>query len=207
MEAIITTHQSDKILEYLPEALKSIVYEVIDGQPIFYKGYQDVLSGQKTFEEIMGTSGLQSLIIHCILGFLYKNFPSKYVFLTNELGLHLKKNDNFALDIAIYEKKSLKKVNDKYVETPPKLVFEVDTKADLSTFGNPMDYLNIKTKKLLEFGVEEVIWVFSKSKMLVVAKPDADWLIKDWSSSFKVLESYDFNLGGLLDDEGVGIEE
>ncbi|MDX2305583.1 MAG: Uma2 family endonuclease [Microscillaceae bacterium] len=207
MELTVTPQKTNTDLLQIPDMLQGIVYEILDGKPIFYKGYQDVLSGKKNLEEIMGTSGLQSLIISCIVGFLHKSFPKEFVFLTNELGLHLDKNDNHSLDIAVYKKELLKKVNNKYVEIPPHLVFEVDTKADLSTFEHPMDYLHIKTKKLLDFGVQEVIWVFSKSKMVVVAKPEADWLIKQWDQSFKILESYDFNLKTLLDEEEIEIED
>lgn len=38
-----------------------LIYEIMDGQPIHYKGYQDVLNGTKTAKEIMGSSSLQSL--------------------------------------------------------------------------------------------------------------------------------------------------
>ena len=41
---------------------KSLIYEVMDGRPIYRKGYKDVLAGKKTLEEILGRSSLQSLI-------------------------------------------------------------------------------------------------------------------------------------------------
>ncbi len=40
-----------------------LIYERIDGQPIHYKGYREVLSGAKTFFEIMGSGGIQTLLI------------------------------------------------------------------------------------------------------------------------------------------------
>lgn len=42
-----------------PVALESLVYEVLDGRPLYYRGYEDVLSGKKSPEEIMGSSSLQ----------------------------------------------------------------------------------------------------------------------------------------------------
>lgn len=66
-----------------------------------------------------------------------------------------------------------------------------------------MDYLNVKTKKLLDYGVEEVILGLSKCKMIVVVRPDTDGLIKPVNQGFQVLETYDFNLGNLLDEENI----
>ncbi len=40
----------------------SLIYEWDDGQPIYYRGYQEVLMGKKTAEEIMGDSTLQAWI-------------------------------------------------------------------------------------------------------------------------------------------------
>ena len=33
---------------------RHLIYEIMDGKPIYYKGYWDVLSGKKTASEIMG---------------------------------------------------------------------------------------------------------------------------------------------------------
>lgn len=42
---------------------ESLIYEIMDGKPLYYEGYKDVLANKKTSEEIMGVSGLQSFII------------------------------------------------------------------------------------------------------------------------------------------------
>ena len=31
-----------------PVALESLVYEVLDGRPLYYRGYEDVLTGKKS---------------------------------------------------------------------------------------------------------------------------------------------------------------
>lgn len=41
----------------------SLIYEMVNGSPIYYKGYRDYLNGDKQIEELMGSSILQSLII------------------------------------------------------------------------------------------------------------------------------------------------
>ena len=78
----------------IPEAL---VYEIIDGRKLYYKGYKDVLSKKKKIEDIMGASGLQSFIIQYILGILYIQVGRKdYHFLTNEVGSHLSHKTNLS---------------------------------------------------------------------------------------------------------------
>jgi hypothetical protein len=47
-QAQIATQQKKPI----PEAL---VYERVNGQPIYYYGYQDYLKGEKALEDIMGS--------------------------------------------------------------------------------------------------------------------------------------------------------
>jgi len=42
---------------------KSLFYEMVDGKPIYYRGYQDYLSGKKQLEELMGSSFIQSMIV------------------------------------------------------------------------------------------------------------------------------------------------
>ena len=44
----------------VPEAL---IYELDAGNPIYYKGYQDVLSGLKNLDDILGDSNLQAWLI------------------------------------------------------------------------------------------------------------------------------------------------
>ncbi len=207
-EAAIQSQDTQEDL--VPEVLKSLIYEVLDGQPLFYQGYQQVLSGQKKPEDIMGTSGLQSLIISCVVEYLMGELPRKdYKVLFNELGLHIGKNNNFCLDIAAYTRQALQKVqvDEKYIRLAPQLVVEIDTKADLSSFQNPFDYFPTKTRKLLNYGVEEVIWIFSRSKIVWVARQDEDWRMSDWHKEIMILKKYPFTMGALLDEEGIQLGE
>jgi len=68
----------------------SLIKEVLDGQPIYYKGYRSVMYGHKNLEEIKGASSLQSLIINFIQKILIKNLDEMmYLPMTGEIGLHL----------------------------------------------------------------------------------------------------------------------
>lgn len=184
---------------------ESLIYEIMDGRPLYYKGYKDVLTNKKTSEEIMGASGLQSFIIQYLLEVLYlKIGRKKYHFLTNEIGTHLDKGNNLSGDIYIYEKNVLSpdKINTRYVEVAPKIAIEIDIRIDLSD-EKDFGYVFTKTHKLLDFGVEKVFWIFTKHQKVMVATKDQDWLTKNWNQEIELLDGEYFNIGKFLTDEGV----
>ena len=197
------------IVEKKPETItipEYLVYEVLDGQPIPYRGFQEVLGKEKTLEDIMGSSGLQSFIVtDVLLRFLFQKLPDEYAMVGNEAGLHLGKNNNLATDIGIYLVSKLQPhtLTDKYLEIPPLIAIEVDTKADLSGFAEPYDYFNKKTSKLLEFGVEKVIWITTASRKVMVATAGQDWIISDWSKPITLMPDVVCNLAELLAKRGV----
>ncbi len=180
----------------------SLIAEIMDGKPIYYKGYGAVLSGEKTIEDIMGASGLQGIIIQYLLRILYRGLHEKHFHVfTNEQGLHLDKKNNLAADIAIYNVENLpvKAIGKHYLAIPPKLQIEVDVniEADDSNL-----YYTQKTQRLLAFGVEKVIWIFSESKTVVVATPQANWQVIDWCQDIEILEGLTFSVGKYLKEEG-----
>jgi len=182
-----------------------LIYEEMDGKPIYYKGYEQVVNNNKTLDDIMGSSTLQSIIIAYIIKFLNSKIDEKYLLLSNELGLHLEKGNNLSSDIAIYEKAVLLKdiIINKYSEIPPKIVIEVDTKADLNNFDSTMDYFKRKTQKLFAFGVERVIWILSHNRQVMVAVPNQNWYIMDWDKELEIIDNHKLNIAQLLADGGV----
>lgn len=102
----------------------------------------------------------------------------KYWFASNEAGVHIDHRNNLSHDVAIYDKLVLtpNKINMKYADVPAKVTVEIDVKADISKVANS-NYINRKTKKLLDFGSDKVIWVFTSSQQVMVAERNADaWL-------------------------------
>ena len=183
-----------------------LVYEVMNGKPIPYRGFQEVLNKNKTLEDIMGSSGLQAVIVTDILRFLFKNLSEdKYDIVSNEAGLHLSKRNNLATDIGIYTTEALlpEKITDKYLDIPPSIAIEIDTKADMSQFDNPQDYFYQKTSSLLEFGVEKVIWITTASKKVTVATAHADWITHNWNKPIAILPDVECNLADLLAKRGI----
>ncbi len=186
---------------------RELVYEMRHGSPIYYRDYDLVLSGEKSLEEVMGSSGLQSYLITLILTLLYGKLKKLgYTVLGNEVGYKFAPRSWYNLDIAIWEKEKVKPYlkKDAYVEVPPKVVIEVDTKADLKKFTTPMDYFHRKTKDLLESGTERVIWIFTKEKKVWIAEKGKPWLIVDWDYKIPILEGITINLKELAEEEENG---
>lgn len=186
----------------IPELL---VRDVIDGQVFCYKGWQDVLRKTKTPEDIMGCSGIQSLILQIIEEFFYANIGTKnYWFFGNEAGNHIDKNNNVSFDKVIYErsKLSVEHINEKYIKVAPKLVIEVDVKVDTSSISEA-DYVHKKIQKLLDYGTERVIWIFYESEKIIIAEQEKDWITTNWSSDVEILEGHYLNLRKAWQDQGL----
>lgn len=95
-----------------------LAYEEMNGEALPYKGYLEVLAGDKKPEEIMGSSSLRGVLITAIIVFIATKIDrKKYRISSSESGLHLDRNNNLANDIAIFEKSDLK-LNNKYFDTP-----------------------------------------------------------------------------------------
>lgn len=183
-----------------------LVKEVIDGKSYYYKGYKYVLNGQKKIEDIMGCSGLQSVIITYLLRVLFKCFNEQdYWVCTNEVGTHIQTKVNLANDIAVYDTKVLtaSKITKKYIDVPPLLIVEVDVDVALEN-ESQMDYVLKKTQKVLDFGVQRIIWVLLESKKVLVANARTEqWTIVDWSKDIEICEGQVFNVGAYLTGRGI----
>lgn len=184
------------------EIPKALIYEEFDGHPVYRKGYRDYLVGTKTVEEIMGTSTLLWFIVTSLLRKILELFqPGEYLVGTNEPGVHLKRGTNLANDIAIYRKGQLKiglnSVN--YAEIPPVVAIEVDVRADCSDiFANEFEYMEAKSKRLLDFGAQKIIWIGSVSKKISIISSDRRWETIDWDLPFEVLDGKYINVWELM---------
>ena len=174
--------------------LKSLVYEMWDGKPVYYAGYEDVLKGTKTVEQVRSSSLRQGILVARLVGYLMNLIDlEEYVVATNEVGVQFEKGSWRTCDIAIFSLAMLEgQDEDKYAWIPPKIAIEVDTKADMGLFDSPFDYYEKKTTKLLDFGVEKVIWLFTKSRKVWIAEAGKDWLIRDWNHPVEVLPGCQF---------------
>lgn len=182
----------------------ALIYEVLNGRPLYYRGYREVMAQHLNPEYVMGSSSLQSILVTIINLYLGQVLNrKKYIPATNEAGLHLGANENLSCDIAIFDKSAFS-LTTKYFDTTPKVVIEVDIKIDLALFdGADHDYVTEKTQRLFDFGVERVIWVLSKSRRVFVAVPNQDWILTDWANDVPVMEGITLNVKQLLDEEAI----
>lgn len=190
--------------ENKPAIPSSLVYEVLNGRPLYYRGYREVIEKKLNPENVMGSSLLQAILVSLIHTFIMVNRDKrKYLPVTNEAGVHLDLNNNLSCDVAIFEKGTFD-ITTKYFDTVPKIVIEVDVKIDLIDFdGEEFGYVAEKTQRLFDFGVERVFWVFSKSRRVFVCVPGQDWIFTDWSNDIPVMDGCVLNIKKLLDEEEI----
>lgn len=200
----MTTATQRKIPRKVPEYL---IKEILDGIPIYYKGYKAVLRKEKTLEDIMGASGLQIFILKYFTYLLVRQLDEDtYFFFTGEGGMHIDMGNNLAGDVMIYEKTKLpaSKIDVHYLDLPPKIDIEIDVNIDTTDFTE-QTYIYRKTDRLLSWGVEKVIWVLSASKKVIVAEQGKDWLLIDWSKDIEIIDGIKCNVSQYLEKSGVVI--
>ncbi len=174
-----------------------LIYEVVRGKPIYYKGYKEVLNGTKTFEEILMESTLQSWLKAQFIGLLFSKFLNTNWHLTvGEMGINLSREDKRGADISIFKKKNLV-LNEKYSDLPPEIIIEIDVRAEIEE-GIELDYVAEKTDDYHQFGVKRVIWIFTKAKKVITANAGQPWLMEDWSADIEIMEDIKFNVAEMV---------
>jgi len=194
MQTVKETKKGNKKVS-IPEVL---IYEKVKGKPIYYRNYREALKGKLPLEAVMGSSDLQAYLVALFVALLYFRINTeKYLILTNEIGFYTSENSFRLLDIAVFERKNFK-FSGGYTKIPPKLVIEIDTKADLSGYQSVEDYIFEKTQELLDAGVEKVIWILTKPKKVLIAEKNKKWIVQNWNEPFEVFEGLEVNLEELL---------
>ena len=184
--------------------LKELIYEEVNGKPIYYKNYKLVINGKKSLEEVKMSSPLQSKIVSLILYFLISRVDnSKYEILSHEIGVRTKFGKR-AIDIGIFDKIKVNKFIEKSSILPicPIIAIEIDTKAQLKE-GEYMNYIYDKANDLINSGTEKVIWILTKPRIILIAQKEKSWEIKKWNDDIEVMENIKFNLNKLLKEVGI----
>ncbi len=189
---------------------KALIYEMRHGRPIYYRDYEKVLAGELPLEAVMGSSAIQWKIIMVILQFLLQALDLRqYEVATNEVGFRIAPRSWRSLDIAIFDKEAVRPYwqEDKWVDVPPLVAIEVDTKASLQHYGDFFSYVLEKTQDLLDAGVKRVVWVSTKDRKVLVAEPGKRWYITSWDDPVEVWDGVEMNLQLLLEQADVVLEE
>ena len=183
-----------------------LVREVINGERWFYRGYRDVLNGQKKPEDIMACSTLQSVVVTYVNAKLWHHLEDEpYWVMSNEIGNNLSKKTKSAYDVAVFDKKTLpaSQVDDHYAHVPPLLVVEVDVKVETENLL-PADLIfQVKTRKLLEFGVQKVVWFFTKNQSVLIAEAGKEWIFDNWNREVILWNGLSVNVPKYLAKQGI----
>lgn len=201
MESVALTTQTSK-KQNIPTFL---VKEDLDGILLYYKGYKEVLKGNKKLEDIVPSSGIHALLVTYLTLLLGARLNhSLYRVLTGEVGNMTGAKKKSGLDVAIFEKKILTpdKINRHFTSVPPKIVLEVDVDVESESLSQE-EIIHLRTRKLLESGVEKVIWIFTLSQMVMVAERDKDWLTFGWDREVEIIDGITFNVAKYLTEEGI----
>lgn len=193
-----------------PKVPDFLVKEEIDGVRFYYRNYKDFLNKKKNIEEVMGSSAIQSLVIQYLMKLMFKkDIDLKYYIFTNETGNNLGLRNNLQFDIALYDRTLLTadKITDKYVNAiAPTIVLEIDTDISLDDTGFTalQDYYFTKTQKLIDYGTQKVIWIFTKGKKIMVAE-GSEWHIYNFDKTIQVIDNVEFNLAEFFKDEKINL--
>ena len=176
--------------------LKLLTYEVVNGKPIYYRGYRDVLAGKKTPEEIMGSSAYHGILVAMLSYWLIKNLGRKYVVMSGELGYFVGEGWR-NLDVAVfrYEDVKDKLESEGYMDVAPVLAFEVNVRAEVES---EMEYVLKKSEDLLKSGVGKVVWIFTRPKKVMVFEKGKKGVILDWEDDITLVEGLKLGLDELL---------
>lgn len=203
MENVLTIESRKDEMRHIPDML---IKEVINGKPYYYKNYQSVLNNLLNAESIMGCSTLQSLIIDLLLDIFYTNIGRKqYLFLSGEIGHNIDKHSNLSYDIAVFNRNVMmaNMIDTHYSKVAPKLIIEVDVRIDTDEKISDLEYINIKTQKVLTAGTERIIWILTKTRKIMIAEPNQNWVFVDWNKDIELIDGVLFNIGELLKKEGI----
>ena len=188
-----------------------LVRETIDGIAFYYSGYREVLNKNKNLDGIRGDGGLQFFLKDYLYDLLKAGLDrKKYRIGSGELGFHADYRNNMGLDVVVFDRTVLTpdKITTKFVTVPAQLVVEVDVNVELPNRSTDLfeEYVVRKVRSLFAFGTQKVVWVFTKSRMVISATPAAPWTFTDWNQDVELLDGVTMNIAAYVEQEGFNLD-
>lgn len=113
------------------------------------------------------------------------------------------------LDVVVFDKALLTpdKITTKYIDVSPKILVEIDVNVEVTDTGMDLfsDFVLRKVRRLFAFGTEKVVWIFSRSKLVMVTRPDAPLQILDWDQDVELLDGISCNIAKYLEEAGISL--
>lgn len=195
--AVIDVSQEKEVVK--TEIPKYLIYEMYMGKPIYYRGYEEVLAGTKTLEQIMGDSTLQSWLKIRLGIVLSQHLESLgYEVFGGELGITFKKEGWRSADLAIY--KYGMELTVKYAKISPQVAIEIDVQADTKSLGGEMKYVEEKTNQYLKHGTKKVIWIFTNAGAIMEATEQNNFQINSWDKDLEIMEGVSINIAQMIEN-------
>lgn len=182
----------------------NLIREKLRGKSLYYKGYKDVLSGNKQIEEIMGSSSLQSILVMALGFFIKLRLDKKYWLATNEAGLHLGHRNNLSTDLGIFLKEKVV-LNDQYFKIAPEIAIEIDVKIETD---RDLDYIFAKSEEMMKFGTQQILWIITKHKKVFIIAQNQNTQIVNWDDDILLMSEPNqtpiiINIKQLLEEEEI----
>lgn len=119
-----------------------------------------------------------------------------YIVTVGEMGINLSKSEKRGADISIFKAGEFV-AEPKFADNPPEVIIEIGVQAEIEPPLTEMEYVSDKIKDYLAFGVKNVIWIFSKNKLIIEATEKKPWLMQDWATDIEAVEGVHFNMAKM----------
>jgi hypothetical protein len=187
-----------------------LVKEVINGKKYYYKGYRNVLRGEKEINAITGSSELQATLATILTNCLGRQLDRKtYTVAIGKPGIHLDSDNALVTTIAVHRRADLPVDRDrtKCFSIAPLIAIEVDVRIESEDEGSDdFSYMFEKSNRLIESGTAVVVWVLSRIQSLVVFAPETGGSVQPkvipWTGSYDLPVGIPIRLAEWLEAEG-----
>gem|GEM_PF-3585582 len=158
------------------------IYDIIDGKPYCRKSSPRVFS--------------LAIIRSHLLKILFEGLAEESnLLIASTPSLFMNDRNLVTGDIMVFESCKLT-IDENYVQIPPKIIIELDIKVELGDMQQE-EYVFLKATKLVNFGVEKVLWFFAESERVIVVDSKS-WISQEWDGDVNILPGISCNIGQYM---------
>ncbi len=168
-----------------------LVYEMDEGEPVPIKG--DIQSGT---HQLLADHPLQAWLKAQLVLYLQQQLGESYTLTVGQQALYLPTGSIRMVHIGVFSRGDFHPLK----ESVPRVVIEIDSKADLSGIGETIAYFKKKNVQLQSLGVARIIWIFTESKTIWTVSENGQTVSQEWDTDVLVLDNVSLNIQSLLDE-------
>jgi hypothetical protein len=178
-------------------AATSLLYEKLDGHAIYFGPNQWEQPPKDEAAQARRFDLMQSALLSHLLRVLYSQLDAdQYQLLPNEHGIQVNADTHLVADLAVYRRSELTapEARSRFIEVSPLAVVLIDSPVLAPAEPPVLDYAMLKVQRLLDFGVQQVLWLHTYSRRMLVARPKTVWLNLTWHNEVDILNLASFRL-------------